>query len=502
MAKDVEYEALISKYRILVARTKDLQEQLTQKQEQLDKIQAENKITDDATRSLCETILAKDRKEMTLGEKSSTWRSSSTRQLIKKAEMSFEEYVSNWTDKMKEIAASLESAHDDYESLLSQMRREKYDCGEEVPTREEIEQQVKADQEQKKMEVKMSEQEKKAQQSGIETVLDDGTIAPEYGEMIEEANNIKRDVQSSKLTSKTITRADSPERKKQKEQIQVKSVKMHAVNIADYAARMNQPYYWDILEAIGEAGISKYTEIQIYVHEKNPTITAQTIRNAHKEMLSMGLIDHIQISMPSVSKTYVDKLTYAGEETFKYHFEKVPCECELQKVIRYHDNPEHGYGILETARILEEKGIYDSVSCFNDPIKLNENQNRNHSYVPDIKVTKGKGTFYYEYERGLHTQEDFNDKCDKMLSLNRYLNFVVPNIPDINDKMIGKINNWIKTKPKDALKNVRIRLTTPQILKAGDMDNYTGWVVVYEFSKGHIRYSEEKKVPIEFKDSE
>lgn len=493
MAKDIEYEALLSKYRIIVARTKDLQEQLTQKQEQLDKIQAENKITDDATRSLCESILAKDRKEMTLGEKSSTWRGSSTRQLLKKAETSFEEYATKWTDKMNEVTDQLEKAHDINESLIIQIQRDSYNCGDDIPSRDDIMQTAEDDKKNQEVQKSMSENEKKAEKAGIDFVYDDGTIEPEEGELIEEAYNINRDV---RLTSQTIKGVDSPQRKQQKDKIKIKSVKTHTVNIEDYIKRCKDQYYWDALEAIGKAGISQFSEIENYVMAKDHKYTKTHVRSVVKEMISMGLLEEYQIAIPGKSKLNVEKLAFAGEEVFKYHFEKVPCECELQKIIRYHDNPEHGYGIVETGKILEEKGIYDSVSCFNKAIKLDEN--RNFSYIPDIAVTRGKATYYFEYELGTHTQEDFNDKCNKMLKVNRYLNFVSPN-KEIIDKMVVKINKWIKTKPKEAFKNVRIRITTPAILKLGDVNDYSGWVAVYEFSKGYIRYSEDKMTPIELK---
>ena len=494
MAKDIEYEALLSKYRIIVARTKDLQEQLTQKQEQLDKIQADNKITDDATRSLCESILAKDRKEMTLGEKSSTWRGSSTRQLLKKAETSFEEYVTKWTKKMDEVTDQLEKAHDINESLIIQIQRDSYNCGDDVPSRDDIMQTAEDDKKNQEVQKSMSENEKKAEKAGIDFVYDDGTIESEEGELIEEAYNINRDV---RLTSQTVKNIDSPQRKKQKEQIQIKSVKTHTSNIEDYIKKINNQCYWDALEAIGIAGISQFPKIEDYVMAKNEKYTSAKIRLFVKEMVSMNLLDEILISVPRKSKLYIEKLAYLGEEIFKYHFGKVPCECELQKVIRYHDNPEHGYGILETGKILEEKGIYDAVSCFNEAIKLDKN--RNFSYVPDIAVTKGKSTYYFEYELGTHTQEDFNDKCNKMLKVNRYLNFVSPNKDVIDNTMVEKINKWIKTQPREVFKNIRIRLTTPVILNGGDIGDYSGWVAVYEFSKGYIRYSEDKMIPIEFK---
>lgn len=495
MAKDIEYEALLSKYRIIVARTKDLQEQLTQKQEQLDKIQAENKITDDATRSLCESILAKDRKEMTLGEKSSTWRGSSTRQLLKKAETSFEEYVTKWTNKMNEVTDQLEKAHDINESLIIQIQRDSYNCGDSVPSRDDIMQTTEDDKKNQEVQKSMSENEKKAEKAGIDFVYDDGTIEPTEGDLIEETYNINRDVQ---LTSNSVKKVDSSHRKQQKDQINVKSAKTHIVNMEDYIEQCKDQYYWDVLEAIGDAGISRFTEIESYVIAKNPKYTKTQIRNTTKRMVSMGLLEEYQISTPTLSKLCVEKLAFPGEEIFKYHFGKVPCECELQKVIRCHDNPVHGYGIVETGKILEEQGIFDTVSCFNKAIKLDEN--RNFSYVPDIAVTKGNSTYYYEYELGTHTQEDFNDKCNKMLRVNRYLNFVSPNKDIIDDLMIEKINKWIKTKPKEVFKNVRIRITTPNILKSGSVNDYSGWVAVYEFSKGYIRYSEDKMVQIEFKD--
>ena len=65
MAKN--QKTLENQYHMVVARCKDLEEQMRIRQKQWDQREVESKTTEKLMRELCEDILAKDSKEMVLG---------------------------------------------------------------------------------------------------------------------------------------------------------------------------------------------------------------------------------------------------------------------------------------------------------------------------------------------------------------------------------------------------------------------------------------------------
>ena len=67
MASNSDYEILLNKYNIAIAKAQDLQEQLQTKQKQWEKRDADFSVVEKVTRELCEDILAKAPKEMVLG---------------------------------------------------------------------------------------------------------------------------------------------------------------------------------------------------------------------------------------------------------------------------------------------------------------------------------------------------------------------------------------------------------------------------------------------------
>ena len=86
MAKN--QKTLENQYHMVVARCKDLEEQMRIRQKQWDQREVESKTTEKLMRELCEDILAKDSKEMVLGTDYS-WSSIQINELIRKSKQSF-----------------------------------------------------------------------------------------------------------------------------------------------------------------------------------------------------------------------------------------------------------------------------------------------------------------------------------------------------------------------------------------------------------------------------
>ena len=120
MSKDKDYEILFSKYNRALAKAQDLQEQLITKQEQWEKRNVDFDTIEKNVRELCESILAKDSKEMRLGTDYS-WDSIPVNELIIKAKKVFREYNAQRTDVMRKIMDTSEDRRAQVESLKEEI---------------------------------------------------------------------------------------------------------------------------------------------------------------------------------------------------------------------------------------------------------------------------------------------------------------------------------------------------------------------------------------------
>ena len=127
----------------------------------------------------------------------------------------------------------------------------------------------------------------------------------------------------------------------------------------------------------------------------------------------MKALDQESLYLPLTPKVSVYKLTDIGARLYRKRYDKVPVESEIDRVRKEHDNLEHGYGIMDLERVLSECGRYREVHIFNRSRAITVSGNR--KYVPDVVALPVQGNFteYIEYERGFHTQPDFNAKCNK-----------------------------------------------------------------------------------------
>ena len=94
MARDAQYEALLSMYNIALAKAKDLQEQIQTKETAWGEKEKWYKLIDKLCREFCENVLAKDPNEMVLGQEYS-WGKLDSVQLIQKAQKCFKEAIFN-----------------------------------------------------------------------------------------------------------------------------------------------------------------------------------------------------------------------------------------------------------------------------------------------------------------------------------------------------------------------------------------------------------------------
>ena len=108
MVSDREHQILLQQYNLSVAQTKDLREQLSQKQEQWDKREEDHKITIKLMRELCESILAKSPEQNSLG-KSESWDSMNTNDMINLSMKVYKEYNEKRTEIMRKTNDDVEA---------------------------------------------------------------------------------------------------------------------------------------------------------------------------------------------------------------------------------------------------------------------------------------------------------------------------------------------------------------------------------------------------------
>ena len=197
---------------------------------------------------------------------------------------------------------------------------------------------------------------------------------------------------------------------------------------------------WRILEAIGNEGISEQTDVINYCKKYNPNCEA-TIYNTLTALSKKRIISRTKIGT-GIRWFLTIEFTGIGRDLFVEQYKKEPVETEVQKLIKKHDNVQHGYMIKDAAKILREIYHY-KVVCID--------RKRNHiplsdgkSCIPDIVAVKSQSTDYFELECGNHIQAEFNDKCNKLKMITKRINFIVPEAGVMMKKTMPQIEKWIK----------------------------------------------------------
>lgn len=481
MAGDSQYRVLLSKYNVAVARIRDLEEQNRTNNQHWKTEVAALKTDLDAARSLCESILAKDHKEMVLGKESS-WYSTPIGVLIARASKSYIEYNKKITSVLNNIQTECERRGNRVNSLKSQIDQfiegdtTAFDVGD-MDTLPPAEEKLKKSPEH--LGVPKSVQ-KAADAGTIEVIIEESRdVADKIEDGIEELVNAQA---QARLTSNGI-----PVQNSQKKQEQFKKAKntadmSHVVDLLKFEEKFT-PAMWKLLEIIGKEGVSRYPDIEQLALESELNLKATQLRSSIRELHRMNAVKLDSFSLPLTSRVLIYRLDQIGERLFCKQFGVAPVESEAAKVIREHDNLEHGYGILDLGKLLMASGYYRDVQTFNrsNPKKLNNGT----LYVADLVCTPSHGRYveYIEYERGFHKQSDFNVKCNKICEFTRHLNFVAPNKEAIINNLKPQIDEWIRSRGRESISTIRIRISTPVEFR-NNKNISNAWIMMYDLSKG------------------
>lgn len=245
-------------------------------------------------------------------------------------------------------------------------------------------------------------------------------------------------------------------------------VKSHIVNLNEYIAKISD-IMWEVMQAIGEQGLSESKDIKRQVVKNN--ITESAFNTALAQLRKMGVIEQEKIST-GWRWFHSYELSDIGSRIYLEKFKKNPVDCEKQILVKEHATALHGYCIKDTAEIL--KAIFGYDEAVMDRARNSVKVFSGETYIPDVVARRREGSLvdYFEVELGHHTQADFNKKCNKMLMVTKNLYFVVPYAEIMNRVLAKQIGQWVLDKGgKDRLRGVTIYLTTLKKLNDGKWEN-------------------------------
>jgi len=470
----ISYEVLLNKYNFSVARVKELETAAEERSKAYQRYEAEVDVIVAHIRKLCEKILAKDRSEMTLGD-SKSWAATATLELIDKASDSFDKYVQQNTDLIKDIFRTSEQRARQIEDLTDQVATMITGGNITATSVEEVIESAEKRGRENDARVKAAPALQKAAAEGrIELILEeDGDVTEVEQELLDAMAEQAAAVQ---LTPKAVPLKTSGAKSKAMKRAEEKATQLHMVDLKKYEEKLSDDD-WAFIEAIAIKGLSRFSEICSYLIDERGYLKSMP-RTSGMILENCGILETANICIPTKSgSTKFLWLSDMGRRLFKAKYGKDAVLCEIELIKAEHDNPEHGYGIITLGQLLEASGKYTRVSTSNrdNPIPVVIGGEK-YSYVPDVIAVTPKFTEYYEYERDTHNQKNFNLKCNKMAKVTRFLYFIVPNKP-VAKNLKKKIDKWIETKTDEEIKGLVVRLGTILSVKEGK------WCVEYRLAK-------------------
>lgn len=256
---------------------------------------------------------------------------------------------------------------------------------------------------------------------------------------------------------------------------------LHRVDLNDYTNKFSD-MMWKMVEVIGKEGASRYPDIERSVSKQMPNFIETQLRTASAKLTAMNVLGRKDLGLPLTPRVTLFFFKDIGERLFRKQFKISPVASEMARVIKEHDNVEHGYGIMELGQFLANSGPYKAVHTFNrgNAVKFLDGT----QYIPDlICLPREDGPReFYEYERGLHTQKDFNTKCNKMCKATQTLNFVAPNKDIIKRRLYPQVKEWIKSRGQMGIASKIIRITTPKELQKCSLSEES-WLIVWDMKQ-------------------
>lgn len=483
------YSVLYGKYQRALVSIRELEQERDFYDQQLDELKQSYTMIEKNTKTLCETILKKEREK----KDEKTWFRMSLIDLIATAQTSLENYfpsvekefrlfMDRYTARQKkitELEEKIEKMETEHKKELMEARI-----------------QAAADDENKEDTDKTDEID-----NSPENEIDLDSLIPEKTSVIVEEKDHMEDIIADSVAimynDGHVRDITGPKvfNDKKAQKIIDKKVSERSKELCDNinketlktAESLNENQKV-VLQAFGETGLSEFKELLLEASAKLPGLPNETTsRRALYFLKNTGFVDVTKLSLPGNANMMLYKLTETGRDAFRYLFKKDPVESEMSSIIRNHTSLEHGYGIKKAAQTIEkmdfiqktESKVYYMTRAKNFTIQTGADT----KYIPDIViVTHDKNeekTMYIEYETGKCTDIDFFKKCNKIAGIQNPIYIIVPD-KDAKDRTEDKIKNW-----KEYLKEntsvyprkgpVRIYLSTLLELKEEDTSKGLQW---------------------------
>lgn len=483
MATDREYEKLKSQYNTALANIKTLEERQKRDVQQWKKYKQKNKILHDNVETLCQQILSKDRREIKLG-KEKNWSSEDLGELVRRSTNTFNDILSNFQTKFRQTQRkSDERLRYIEETDLSVEHLETFLENMGI-TPDDIE----------KIKNSPSDLEEILEQAkeGFNNDKDLLGALSGNGPEVDPADNKKNPIQIFDEVSDHEKENDFD--KFRAEQIDENQENMGVTahkKMNKYAQKVQNAYKekvagiattnletvktvaesfinrdWVVLQVMAEFGVSAQSDIIREVIAMGKRVgerySSETVRNRFGKLQGQNIMIREE-TKGEKGKVIFWKLTAFGRGLYCYHFNKKEeniTECLWDKLVRQHDNIEHGYGIFLLKEKIEKTEIFKSVQMFDiEPILLGDKKN-GRKYEPDIVcIDNNDFPTYIEYEVGTTVQRAFTDKCVKMAAVTSTVNIVCPNT-DAAYVNMNKIKQWLTSANREELKGIVIRLST------------------------------------------
>ena len=499
---DDSYNILLSKYNRLIARFRDLEKQMEEKESVWKEMEQNFRINESLARELCELVLAKEPREMVLGSEYS-WGKLDLRTLLQKAKVVFASYNDSRTQLLKTIQETAEERRLQIESLKLQISSSMQELRSAppppAPASPEPEQMPVTSAAVPDMKKEIPAETMRRVNYNMQQAVKEGALEIQ---LIEEDDDVSlSDIAQQQGMAKlgeviSLERSGikiSPSAKKQRavEQERKRVVEAMMVDVGDIRERMNERK-WLVLEVIGSTGYYERSQLKtafIDLYKKRNAsdrkITDGGFSYELKNLVDLGvLILDTNIQHPLKSNFGVYSLSEIGKRLYEQQFGKKPVASERDALIAQHDNLEHGLGIKTLKEIMEATGSFSTVTMDRqtNTIRIDDSS----TYIPDIIARdKAKGfAMYLEYERDTHNQSNFNIKLNKMAKVTKYLNIVAPNIGTA-EGLIAKVDKWIELRGgHKALRGIRVRITTLKRLEgAASINDDKSWYAIYNLTE-------------------
>lgn len=235
-----------------------------------------------------------------------------------------------------------------------------------------------------------------------------------------------------------------------------------------------------VFDIIVSGGISQESIAIKHIQEEMIPFEVRYLSNATawrdiKYLVDLNLFTVTKIST-GARNINILRLTDVGAMVYMVIFKRNAGKFEHELLAKDHDNAIHGYMILDTKSILEEKGIYYSVSMdrSRNTIQLHDG----YQCIPDVMGLRKGEMDIYEVECGNHHQADFDNKLNKLARVTKCINIVGSNRKMVTNKLKKQVESWIEYNGRIDLlrKGITVRLTTITDLKNDK------WTYIYDMT--------------------